>query len=474
MAEQSLGELDFVSLTDREFFPSPVAWEDQVLYFLMLDRFSDNREKDYIGNDGNIVTTGSTPAFAQSDARNAPRQEWVEAGNRFCGGNLPGLTSKIGYLKRLGISAIWISPIFKQIAAKETYHGYDIQHFLDVDPRFGTRDDLKKLVETAHASGIRIILDIILNHTGDVFGYHPDRYRTLRDDGSTFLDPRWDGREYRVAGFRDENGNAALPFGPVDLGSHPSAFPDAAVWPKEFQAAATFTRRGRISNFDHDPEFREGDFFDLKNVHLGAGEVEGYKPFEALKCLADVYKFWIAFADIDGFRVDTVKHMDDGASRYFGSVIHEFAQSIGKENFYLIAEITGGRINAFRTLEITGLDAALGVDDIPDKVEYLIKGFRNPEDYFSLFRNSLLVNKDSHVWFRNKVVTMFDDHDQVRKGENKARFCADSGGEKLVLNALALNVIPSAYPACITEPSNSSTAAAMVKVPTSSCVRRRR
>jgi hypothetical protein len=140
-----------------------------------------------------------------------------------------------------------------------------------------------------------------------------------------------------------------------------------------------------------------------------------------------------AFADIDGYRVDTVKHMDLGASRFFGSVIHEFAQTIGKENFYLIAEITGGRDFAFRTLETTGLDAALGVDDIPDKVEYLVKGARNPEDYFSLFRNSLLVQKESHIWFRNKVVTMFDDHDQVRKGSRRARCCADPGAERRVL-----------------------------------------
>ncbi len=70
--------------------------------------------------------------------------------------------------------------------------------------------------------------------------------------------------------------------------------------------------------------------------------------------------------------------MDPGATRYFASVIHEFAQSIGKENFYLIGEITGGRERAFHTLELTGLDAALGIDDIPDKLEYLVKGYRNP------------------------------------------------------------------------------------------------
>lgn len=132
-------------------------------------------------------------------------------------------------------------------------------------------------------------------------------------------------------------------------------------------------------------------------------------------------------ADLDGLRVDTVKHMDDGASRLFTSIIHEFAQTLGKENFYLIGEITGGRQRAFTTLELTGMNAALGIDDVQDKIEYLIKGFRNPSEYFDLFRNSELVRKESHVWFRNRVVTTFDDHDQVRKGGHKSRFAHDEG-----------------------------------------------
>jgi hypothetical protein len=78
-----------------------------------------------------------------------------------------------------------------------------------------------------------------------------------------------------------------------------------------------------------------------------------------------------------------------------------------------------------------------------------VKGAREPGDYFSLFRNSELVQKESHVWFRNRVVTMFDDHDQVRKGSAKARFCADPGASRLVLAALALNAtslgIPCVY-----------------------------
>jgi glycosidase len=423
-----------------------------VLYFLMLDRFSDDREQGYRDNDGQVITSGSSPLFQAGDAGSAVQSEadasrWREAGARWTGGSLKGLTSKMGYLKRLGVTALWVSPIFKQVPYHETYHGYGIQNFLDVDPHFGTRAGLRQMVRTAHRYGIYVILDIILNHSGDIFSYTPDRY-WMQDpaSGQWTIDPRWDGNAYPVAGFHDAQGQPTLPFGTVDLKAH---WPHGAIWPAEFQQPGTFTAKGRITNWDYDPEFMEGDFFDLKDIDLGNGTVDDYNPSPALAALCQAYKFWIAYADIDGFRVDTVKHMDPGATRFFTSVIHEFAQRIGKENFYLIGEITGGRTRAFTTLETTGLDAALGIDDIPDRLEYLVKGFRNPSEYFDLFRNSMLVQKESHTWFRNKVVTLYDDHDQVRKGGQKARFCAgDPAWRRLALNAMALNATTLGIP-CI-------------------------
>jgi hypothetical protein len=140
--------------------------------------------------------------------------------------------------------------------------------------------------------------------------------------------------------------------------------------------------------------------------------------------------------------------MDEGATRFFCSVIHEFAQSIGKENFYLISEDTDGRETAFKRLERTGLDAALGINDIPGIMEQVVKGYKNPSDYFDLFRHSLNHGKDSHSWFRDKVVTMFDDHDQVSKGSYKARFCAYDDGDKLIAAILALNLLSEGIP-CI-------------------------
>jgi glycosidase len=442
------------------YYPSPAHWEDEVLYFMLVDRFSDDKEKGFLDLSGNPVTSGSTPMFTAADDGNAVRNEadaktWRDAGGGFVGGKLSGLTSKMGYLRRLGVTAIWLSPVFKQVNADNSYHGYGIQNFLDVDRHFGTREDLREMVKTAHENKIRVVLDIILNHTGEVFVYDPDRYEVDDGHGNRFKDPRWDGNAYRVKGFRDAAGAPTLPFAAIDTATNPAAFPDAAIWPAEFQDPSNFTQHGHINNFDFFPEFLDGDFFSLKDLNHGTrvmangeDQIDQYIVSPTLQRLCQVYKYWIAFADLDGFRIDTVKHMDPGATRFFAGVIHEFAESLGKENFYLIGEITGGRERAYHTREVTGVDAVLGIDDVQDKLEYLTKGFRNAVDYFDLFRNSLQVRADSHVWFRDKVVTMTDDHDQIRKNGNKGRFCAAERGRDLLIAMLGLNAATLGIP-CI-------------------------
>ncbi len=442
---ERLGDIDFEALrTSREFRASPHAWEDQVLYFLLLDRFSDGREGGYKGNDGRTVAGGRTPPFdpkrdAESVlASSATAAAWREAGGSWCGGNLRGLSSKIGYLKRMGVTALWLSPVFKQVSFCATYHGYGIQDFLSVDPHFGGLPDLQSMVKTAHENGIYVILDIILNHCGNVFSY-------AVEGGS----PPWRGASYPVAGYNDAEGKASIPFLDYSRSRTPSpAGKDAAIWPREFQDPERFTRKGRIENWDDEEEFREGDFFDLKDLNHGFGPADVYRPSPGLLDLCQVYKYWIAAADVDGYRIDTVKHMDIGATRFFVAAIKEFAEALGKDNFLLVGEITGGRERAVDTMEETGLDAALGIDDVQLKLEGLMKGESNPEEYFDLFRNSALVRKSSHVWFKDKVVTMINDHDQVCKGDYKARFCSGTGA-RLVVGALGLNAttlgIPCVY-----------------------------
>jgi glycosidase len=462
---KTLAEVDLSELKKgREYHPSPADWEDEVLYFLLVDRFSDGKEYGgFSGLDGTGIANPSsertTPLIdINNDARKADRQKWFKAGQQWCGGTLKGIQDKLGYLKRLGVTAIWLSPIFKQVSGSDTYHGYGIQNFLDIDPHYGTGDDLKDLVEAAHDAGIRVILDIILNHAGDVFAYEGN-YRYYYHEG----------KQWPAAGFRENiDDPGSLPFSPVDLRSNPDVWPNGVIWPKEFQKPEVWTRKGEIGGWDSFPEYLDGDFCTLKDIDHGPApkdpsiswdvlrRIREFYPSQALAWLSDVYKYWIAYADIDGYRIDTVKHMEPGAVRFFANVIHEFSQTLGKDNFYLIGEITGGRAHAVNILNTTGIDAALGINDIPDKLEFLAKGKRSPgkpdtdkqEGYFDLFRNSLLENKHTHQWFGRHVVTMFDDHDQVGI-KQKYRFCGDdSNSDKYLPIALALTLTTSGIP-CI-------------------------
>src|SRR5262245_10588475 len=163
--ERSLQELDFASLTRRTFTPSPAAWEDLVLYFLLLDRFSDGNEQGGYGDAADRpVQGGSTPLYRPEDSGRVDYDVWFRAGDGWQGGTLKGLKSRLGYLRRLGVTALWVSPIFRQVAFEPSYHGYGIQNFLDVDPHFGTREEFREFVRSAHEQGIYVILDIIAHH----------------------------------------------------------------------------------------------------------------------------------------------------------------------------------------------------------------------------------------------------------------------------------------------------------------------
>lgn len=407
---------------------SPSAWADEVLYFLLVDRFSDGNEDVATpplrpGDEGNAVQTDADAAA------------WRAAGAGWVGGTLAGVRSKLGYLARLGVTALWISPVLRQAAPSpgavaENYHGYATLDFLSVEPRFGTADELRELVAEAHAAGLRVVLDVVLNHVGDVFAYEPGVF-----------DARWDGREYPVSGWRSPDG--LVPFTPEAAAA---AWPDGAVHPAELHDPDSFTRRGRIVDWERFPEYVEGDFEGLKDVAQGTGPVDDFRPSPALEALTRAYCWWLGFADLDGYRVDTVKHMEPGATRYFASVVHEYAQSIGKDRFLLVGEIAGPRQEAIATMELTGLDAALGLAEVQSRLVGAATGTEDPAGYFALFRNSALIGKQSHTWLRDTVVTTVDDHDLIRQGAVKSRLCATFEGRQLAAGVIAMNVLTLGIP----------------------------
>lgn len=424
---RNLSDLPWAALLKHNgYHPSPRDWSDQVFYFFLIDRFSD----------GNEELPGGSPMYSAGDNGNAIGTEadaagWRAAGAVWQGGTLQGARSKIGYLQRLGVTALWVSPVLRQRPGVNDYHGYGAQNFLEVDPHFGTDADLKALVADAHNAGIYVILDVVLNHAGDVFDYDA-------------ANPRWTGSPIKVAGWRDKDGNPNLPF-PNKVNDL-----DAAVWPSELQADGIFTCKGPIGDWDHDADqYTNGDFYGYKDIHHGSGPIDQYQHSAALEALAEAYQYWLVYADLDGFRIDTVKHMDPGATRYFSSVIHEFAQSIGKDSFFLVGEIPFDRAQAINLVDTTGLDAALGLDHLQDRLEFSVKGWIDPDQYFSLFSNSIQVEKESHAWFRAHVVTSYGDHDHAQRWNGKRRFAADPEGLALELAALALNAttlgIPCVY-----------------------------
>ncbi|MFW5988486.1 MAG: alpha-amylase family glycosyl hydrolase [bacterium] len=420
---RSCNEFDLKELVkNRDYTKSPEGWEEQILYFLLVDRFNNGRdyplydpEKDYEN------------ALKSEESK----KEWLENSYTWNGGSIKGIIKKLDYLEEMGITAIWLSPILKQAAYSTSYHGYGIQNFLEIDPHFGSKEDLRDLVDAAHARGMYVILDIILNHTGDVFAYqNPGPY---------------DSTEKKVLGFFDKDKNPTIdPHNP----DYNAAWPDGGVWPQEIFNLSTFSRKGTIENWDNYPEYIEGDFYSLKNIHTGWGSLKYFKPSLALETLTECYKYWIAYADLDGFRIDTVKHMFPGATKSFAVEIHEFAYSIGKKNFYLIGEIAGGLEFAKNLMEQTGLDAALGINSIPMNLENVAKGYQAADDYFSIFTNSKLLGQFENQWYQSNIITMFNDHDMIYNQDYKARFAADKEKAPLLHNALFLNLFSAGIP-CI-------------------------
>lgn len=411
---------------NNNYTKSPEGWEKQILYFLLVDRFNDGKdypmydeEKDY----ENALRTEKT------------KKEWMEKSYTWNGGNLKGVIDKLDYLKKMGVTAIWLSPIFKQPAYANSYHGYGIQNFLEIDPHFGSREDLKDLVDAAHSRNMYVILDIILNHTGNVFSYN-----LSENDEAVY-----NTGEYEIKGFHDKNKDPVIdPINP----DYQKVWPEGGVWPVEIFNTETFSRKGVIKDWDRYPEYIEGDFYSLKNIHTGSGTLDYFKPSKAFEVLTECYKYWIAYADIDGFRIDTVKHMYPGATKYFAIEIHEFAHSIGKKNFYLIGEIAGGLEFAKNLMEQTGLDAALGINSIPVNLENVSKGYKPALDYFSIFTNSKLLGQYENQWYQSNIITMFNDHDMIYQRDYKARFAANKKTAPLLKNALFLNLFSSGIP-CI-------------------------
>lgn len=410
-----------------QVFPSPVNWRDQLLYQLLPDRFSDGQEAQRPLGDRHQL----------EHFRASSKASWMAAGTKFNGGTLKGIESKLDYLQGLGVTTLWLNPPWKQRINLETYHGYGIQNFLEIDPRFGTRQDLRDLVDAAHDRGMYVILDVIYNHSGSNWFY-----RDEVDGSAQSTMPYRFSPPYPVHGWQSHNGDSVPQINSVDDG----------VFPEEFQDLDWYNRAGMIAHWEpeswEDPmtpyvEFRRGDFFELRDFNLEDDAV--------IAAIARVYQYWIALSDCDGFRVDAVKHVSPLSSRKFCDAIHGYAQSIGKDNFLLVGELTDDSMTR-SYLDIFGrnLDAVLDIVAAPNRLSAVVKGLAHPMEFFCLYDENNLAGSQRQLGTYH--VAVLDDHDMSSRS-GKHRFAAQSDAasnrEAQVAHAIGVMLtmpgIPSIY-----------------------------
>ena len=370
-------------------FPSPADWRDQWIYFLMVDRFNNSQ---------------SPPRHAPFDDPNY---------YDFQGGNLASIQDELPYIQQLGAGAIWLSPVLKNMPLQPgTYHGYGIHDFLHVDPRFArdpnnADNEFRSLVDAAHNLGLYIILDIVLNHTGDAFAYVCDSGETdcLNANGA-LADFRPSARPIQ---WRDPQGTARADW--PDIATIPNPSTDALVWPSELHNNNYFRRQGMPGPDDD----TVGDFDSLKQFRTDLPDLQQF----LIRC----YQYVIARFDIDGYRIDTLRYLKNNLPLLFGNSIREYALSIGKKNFFTFGEVFVGdaeeeiaRFIGRTTTENTdmvGIDAALDYPLFFD-LKPVVKGFAPPSELVSMYVLRKQIEADvlsSHGDATRYFVTFLDNHD---------------------------------------------------------------
>ncbi len=314
---------------------------DEIVYFMLPDRF-ENGDPD---ND-----TGGFPGGKLDHGFDPTHKGFYQ------GGDLKGLTSRLDYIQGMGATAIWLGPIYKNKPVQggpgqesSGYHGYWITDFTDVDPHLGTKEDLKAFVSGAHERGMKVYLDIITNHTADVISYRE------------CYDPDYAGDD-KVEGPCTYRSVADYPYttrGGVDGAPINEGFLGDA---RHVQTRENFAKLTN-PNYAYTPYIPAGEedvktpawLNDIQYYHnrgetTFAGENSLYGDFAGLDDLMtehpvvvdgmiDIFKNWISDYRIDGFRIDTTRHVNPEFWLAFLPAMKSHAASVGIDDFYMFGEV---------------------------------------------------------------------------------------------------------------------------------------
>nr|WP_245673997.1 pullulanase-type alpha-1,6-glucosidase [Actinoplanes rectilineatus] len=287
-------------------------------YFVLPDRFANGDPRNDTGGlTGDRLTTGLDPTDK----------------GFYHGGDLKGVIDRLDYIQGLGTTAIWLAPVFENKPVQGTgddvsagYHGYWITDFTRVDPHFGTNADLKLLVGLAHARGMKIFLDIIVNHTADVIKYAENSYAYVDKSEKPYVDA--EGQP-----FEDRNYATAKTFPPIGKFPYTPIYPQAsdrtAKTPAWLNDVTMYHNRGDSTFAGENSEY--GDFYGLDDLFTERPEV--------VRGMTKIYADWIGDTGIDGYRLDTVKHSNLEFWQQWAPGIEAAATKAGKKDFFMFGEV---------------------------------------------------------------------------------------------------------------------------------------
>jgi alpha-amylase len=338
-------------------------WREDVIYQILIDRFANGDPANDYG------------VHPQDPAR-------------YHGGDWLGLEQQLDYIQALGVTALWISPVVKNIetdAGVDGYHGYWAQDLTQTNQHFGDLAALRRLVKKAHERNIKVIVDIVTNHMGQLFYYdinqngQPDIQ--ISESGTTGAppgnpvtpkpvvhiteyDPDYDPRGIQSRTSLGEAGPAPIIF------VYDPATNKVPALPAILQQASAYHRRGRVVDYDAvvgkvcDNDTRQPctctggpkdacdqcggaaclDYFDQTETGDfpgGLKDVATELP-EVRAAMIDVYARWVEETNIDGFRIDTLKHVEHGFWRTFVPQLRARLAAQGKANFFIFGESFDG------------------------------------------------------------------------------------------------------------------------------------
>ncbi|WP_431727459.1 pullulanase-type alpha-1,6-glucosidase [Verrucosispora sp. TAA-831] len=290
-------------------------------YFVLPDRFANGDPRnDRGGLTGDRLSTGYDPTDK----------------GFYQGGDLKGLIDRLDYIEGLGTTAIWLAPVFANrpvqgegADASAGYHGYWITDFTQVDPHFGTAADLQRLVQSAHRRGIKVYLDVIVNHTADVISYTENRQTYVDKATTPYRDAQ--GRPFEDRNFAD----GTRPFPEVNTESFPytptlRTPADATVKvPSWLNDPTMYHNRGDSTFVGENSEY--GDFVGLDDLWTERPEV--------VRGMTKIYADWVRSTGVDGFRLDTVKHVNMDFWPQFSQGVNQAAARAGKPDFFMFGEV---------------------------------------------------------------------------------------------------------------------------------------